>query len=508
MRIFSGKNKIESQQRYTALPDNEPTDPEAWKARLVEQLPPLHDRSPFDHLVSDYLTEDKKPDLSSLVSGCITNGNVPVLTYILANEDIKRLCIKSLVDERGFTTLAKAMPDSLPVEELKLERVTLSASKCKLLFDDVVKCMPALKSLDIKIVKVKHSISLGQFRCSDFPPLEKLEVSGVGAYTFLRKFLDACQVQHLSVAVSKRLSVSKCSELADMFREQTQMNGLRLRIKHHGTPEEFECFMPFLCGKTHTPLVELDLSGCCIQVRNFNELIAALPSNQPALKSLFLSGCAKADDRTHKDTVNINLVPLAELKGLEHLDLSSNHLPRGRIAALLTALKEAATPLLTLNLSKNQIGPPAVSALASFLADSKTLSRVLFETSMLQADLDDSLAMMALVDAADLNQSLVELKFRWTLALGECHASVDASLERNRRAAFMGAAVQTAATFTMPQLLNKPWPGEILASPQLSGPMIQHIIGQGLTEHDALTLSSLNHETRAAHEEFLRKTGS
>jgi hypothetical protein len=64
----------------------------------------------------------------------------------------------------------------------------------------------------------------------------------------------------------------------------------------------------------------------------------------------------------------------------------------------------------------------------------------------------------------------------------------------------MGAAMLTAERFVLPKVLA--------GNPLYPGDMSQHIIGQGLTEHDILNLTSLNRKTRAAFEEFLRKTGS
>ncbi|VTU17056.1 hypothetical protein H6CHR_00678 [Variovorax sp. PBL-H6] len=157
---------------------------------------------------------------------------------------------------------------------------------------------------------------------------------------------------------------------------------------------------------------------------------------------------------------------------------------------------------MTLNVSGNQIGSPTVSAIADLLLESKTLVRILCDPPVFQADLGDSAAMLELVQAVEHNKSLLELQFRWTRDLDEYRASVNASLYRNRYApqrAFMEAALEAAAAFVMPLFAGD------LQYPQ---DMIQHIIRQGLTEHDALTLSSLNHETRTAHEESLRKIGS
>lgn len=73
---------------------------------------PPHDASPFNQRIRDYLIEDDKSDLSSLVCECMKHGNVDVLTYILANEDIKSLHIEGPISGRGWKALAKAIPDA------------------------------------------------------------------------------------------------------------------------------------------------------------------------------------------------------------------------------------------------------------------------------------------------------------------------------------------------------------------------------------------------------------
>ncbi|VTU20924.1 Ran GTPase-activating protein (RanGAP) involved in mRNA processing and transport [Variovorax sp. PBS-H4] len=502
MRFFSAiQNIVTRPQQYTVL-NNGPTEPDDWKARLAAQLPPLHARSPFDQLISDYLTEDEKPDLSSLICECMKHGNVDVLACVLAHEDIKTLCIEGPIDERGWKTFAKAMPDSLLVEELELSEVTLDESKCKLLFNNVLIRMPALESLSLTRVMVKRDGSFDKLKCPDLPLLAKLEVwaysnPNVSVYPLLREILKACQLRRLSIDASEAITGREHSKLANLLRDQNQMASLKLKIE---TQKDFQCYMPFLCGKTS--LVELDLRGCRIQGRNFNHLIKALSFNQSALESLFVGNCSLDGDPRDKEMVVIDLLPLAELKGLKHLDLSGNHLQRRITLRLLVELKAAATPLVTLNLSGNLIGPPAISAIAAFLRESKTLLRLSFEPSVTQTNLRDVGVILDLVKAVKDNKSLLELQFRWDPVLDEFRASVDAYLHRNRYApqqAFMEAAVQTAEAFVMPMLAGD------LQYPQ---DMIGHIISQGLTEHDALTLSSINHATRASHEEFLRKAGS
>ncbi|WP_436822980.1 hypothetical protein [Variovorax sp. DT-64] len=470
--------------------------------------PPLHERSPFDQRISDYLTEDKKPDLSLMVCDCMEHGNVDVLAYILANENIESLCMEGPLSERALKTLTKAMSGPLHVTELTVSKECFDADKCKLLFK-AMRHMPALEKLTLR--KVTEEGGFDQLDCPDFPVLAELDVlvksdAKAGGFRLPLKILRACKVRRLSIEESGTISIDKHSKLANLLAEQSLLESLRLKIGHRGTTKQFECYMPFLCGKTPRALVQLNLNGSCIQVHQFNQLIEALSSNQPALESLHLSECSVAGDPASRETGSINLLPLAKIKTLRHLDLSGNHLPRGKLVALLTTLKEAATPLVDLNVSGNQIGPQAISAMASLLWNSKTLCRLSFEAPVGQADFVGSLAMLELIEAVEHNHSLLELQFRWTRDLDEYRASVDASLDRNRRAPLVQAAMQTTATF-VPLFLNRPWTDESLTIPKLPHDMIK-LIEQELTERDALTLSSLDHETRASYEEFLRKAGS
>jgi hypothetical protein len=514
MHFRTSLQRNSSLARFTPPRDTEASDPVAWKAKLVARLPPLHDRSPFEQLVSDYLIEDKTPDLSILVCECMKHGNVDVLAYVLAKEDIKSLRIGGAINERGWKTLAKAMPDNLLVEDLHLSSLGLSFTKIKLLFHAMSQ-MPALKSLELWGVHVKPSIFFDQLQCSP-RTFEKLNVNGCvnpkfGVYGLLRKLFEACQFREVSIS-GPEFSIHKHTKLAELLKDQPLLQSLRLEIDERETPEEFECYMPLLCGKTAQPLARLELNRCCIGAANLNKLIEALPQNQPALESFFLTDCSRGESMGGGKS-SINLLPLAEMKSLTYLDLSKNRLPMRATLALLKAWTEKPTRLAILNLSGNSIGKETVYAITSLLRETETLRGLSLETSALKAELDlvDPVVMLGLVEAVEHNRSLLEFQFRWDRDLDEYRASVNASLVRNRQA-FRQADMQTAAAFTMPLLLQTPWGGEVLPPPQLPqlpGDMIHHIIQHGrLTARDAATLSSLNHETRAAHEEFLRKTGS
>ena len=514
MERFSLRKATTRTRHGDSLAQTESAKPGDWKHKLDSKLRTTkHERTPeFDNLLSIYIAtdaaENAKLDLSLLICGCMKHEEVDVLCDILKYEDIKSLCIEGPLNERGWKTLVKAMPDSLPVKELTLSGVVISASKFELLVH-VLSAMHEVETVCFDGVMVKRSLFFNQSNCPPFSSIKNLKVSGhsnpeLGVYPLFRKFLEACQVEHVSIEVSGSISVREHSKLAKLLLEQTRMNSLRLSIEYCGLPEVFECYLPYLCGKTPSPLVELDLRGCWIQIPILNQLVATLPQNQPKLESLFLSNCSVGGG---SGAGSVDLLPLADMNSLTHLDLSNNQLPMLATVGLLKKLSQTPNRLVILNLSGNSFGKQTFTAMASFLRDNRTLRRLLFLPSALQKHLGDTEEVLEeLVQAVKHNKCLLELELLWYRLPDEHRQSVEAYLDRNRddleasQQAFINAAMLTAERFVLPVLLAK----------DLRYPldMTQHIIGQGLTEHDALTLSSLNKQARAAHEEFLRKTGS
>jgi hypothetical protein len=479
---------------YTPLTNTEPTDPAEWKARLAEQLPSLHERSPFDQLIGDYLTEDKKPDLSLLVCGCMKNGNVDVLAYILANEDMKRLCIEGPVGEQGWKTLAAAMPERLLVAELVLSKETLDASKGELLFK-VLGRMPALETLCLRKIEVEGGFFFDRLKCPDLPLL-KLEVSThskseAGVYPLLRKILGACQVRRLSIEDFKASSTSQHSGLAKALGQQRRLDSLRFGMEYSDTPKQFECYMPFLCSKT--PLVELDLSGCCIGVLNFNQLVEALSQNQPTLKSLLLSNCSVGGKPKSEERVSINISPLVEMKSLRHLDLGDNGLPINTTVALLTELKKSPNRLVNLSLGGNLIGKEVISAMASFLQDNDTLRRLSFEQRRIPKYLrgiDE--VFTALTEAVEHNLVLQELVLHSLGIPADYLKRLTRSLERNRQLVIAPAMRGGVCAIGKSHYLRMPY--------EIGDLVFEH----GLAPRDALRLSSVNKDALEFREKFLR----
>jgi hypothetical protein len=511
---------IAASRRANSSPHTESEEPDDWKAALAATLP-LYDASPFVQLISDYLTKELKPDLSDVVGACMTNGEVGMLSKILANGDTTSLCIRGPVDEQGLQTLVKAMPDSLPVQKLALEKLTLNAFKAELLFNEIVGRMHGLENLSLREVRYKasHFFKLSDFRL--LPCLVTLDVvvkQGPNAdlYPLLKKILKTCQVRSLSIEEFGAISTVGHGKLAEALGHQTKLDSLRLKIVGHKAKKHFECYMPFLCrGKT--PLLALDLSDCCIRLPIFNELIEALPKNQPTLELLILSHCSPMPDLKDKNRgVSINILPLAQMHNLRHLDLSKMGLQERITVKFLEELEKRPNRIESLNLDGNWAGPRSMAVMTGLLKENNTtLVFLSFEPLTIQSCLgytDEVLAQ--LTEAVQHNTSLLTLHIRWEEVPSFYRDSMTSALDRNTDAAqraIVKAATHAAATFTMPLLLNSPLPWEIVQSPQLPQlpeDMMLHIIDQGLTKQDVLNFSSINTEALKSREEFLRKTGS
>jgi hypothetical protein len=504
MERLSARGTGASTPNVITLTAAETTEPGDLKTNLAVALKKTqHDSSlEFDLIISVCTTKDVTDDQRLSLSA---------LREILATPTVKSLCIKGKIDEHGWEALIKAMPDKLPTETLTLSKVPLDRSRSKLLFMALGR-MPALNCLSLTKVEFDRGYFFDLFDLfdhSDCPALPSLATLNVVATStpkvsvspLLLKILAACELLSLSIEDYREISLDGHASLAKALIKQPRLNSLRLKIARRDTPEQFERYMEFLCVRT--PLASLDLSGCSIGTRNFNPLLKGLSQNQPTLKSLSLSGCWLAHNPNRKEPISINILPLAEMSSLQHLDLSHNSLPPRTTAALLDELKKKPTRLTTLNLSGNRVGPATTSAMASLLQENNTLLRLWFEPSLMQTYLGDTEALEQLAQAVECNKSLRELHIHWSRLPRSYYGRLNACLDRNRKEveASRQAAKQAATEFILPLLLK---------SEQYRFPkeLIQHIIGQGLTEGDALALSSISPGAWASRQEFLRKAGS
>lgn len=481
--------------QVTGVTHTRPADPGVWKAKLAEQL--AHDGSPFARLISDYLTEDKKSDLSFLVCECMKHGNVDVLAYVLANENIKSLCIQGPVDEQGWETLVKAMPNSLLVEVLQLSKLDFNASTGELLFK-FLSHMPALKDVSLTNVKVEDGFFFGRLVCADLPSLEDLSVCAksdpkFGVGPLVLKILPAArQVRRVSIEEAGAISTDQHAKLAEALSQQTRLDSLRLKILYRNEPEEFECYMPFLCGKTPTPLVELDLRGCRIEGSNFKLLMEALPKNQPTLKSLLLSECRVAFGEKRKEQVSINTLSLTRMKSLQYLDLSTNDLPAATTAALLRELNK--NELVFLNLSGNSVEEKTFSAMAFFLRGNDKLRHLSFKPLALSSYLgDNGQVLEELTEAVERNLVLQQLDIRWNQVPKDSHDRLIKALERNRQLAIAAAVRGGLYAIGSSHRLQMPYD------------VADAVFRQGLTMRDAFSASSVDKEAWALREKILRE---
>jgi hypothetical protein len=501
MARFISQGTAASARNFITLAAAESPEPGDLKTNLAVVLKKTqHDSSlEFDLLIRGCTTKDATDDQRPTLSA---------LGEILAHPTVKSLCIEGEIDEHGWETLIKAMPDNLPTETLTLSKVPLDHSRSKLLFMALGR-MPALNCLSLTKVEFDSGYFFGLFDhfghsdCPKLPLLATLNVvatssPNVSVSPLLLKILAACELLSLSIEDYREISLDGHANLAKALIKQPRLNSLRLKIARRDTPEQFECYMAFLCGKT--PLAALDLSGCSIGTRNFNPLLKALSKNQPTLKSLSLSGCWLAHNPDRNGPIRIDILPLAEMSSLQHLDLSQNSLATRTTAALLDELKKKPMCLTALNLSGNWVGPATTAAMASLLQQNNTLLRFWFEPSLMQTYLGDTEDVLEqLAQAVECNKSLRELHIHWSRLPRLYYERLNICLDRNRKEveASRQAAVQAATEFVLPLLLNS----ERYKFPK---DVIRHIIGQGLTQSDALALSSITPEAWASRQGFLR----
>ncbi|NDZ14433.1 hypothetical protein C7T35_26965 [Variovorax sp. WS11] len=246
------------------------------------------------------------------------------------------------------------------------------------------------------------------------------------------------------------------------------------------TPDQFQYYMPFLCSQK--PFVELDLSCCRIGVSNFNKLVDALSKKQPPLMALSLSCCGLGANLDYNKGVHIEILPVAEMGDLRELDLSGNELRVKTTVVLLAKLREKKSRLQSLNLSANPTGPEKLVALAALLKDSETLLRVSFEPTKIQdyTRYNDGV-LTALTEAVEHNKYLQQLDIRQTHFPDPYHERMIKALDRNRK--LLIAAAMRSGMYAV--VVNR-------HDLRLPYELADVVFDQGLTPHDALSLSVVN----------------
>jgi hypothetical protein len=503
MERLSSRGTGASTRNVITLTAAETTEPGDLKTNLAVTLKKTqHDSSlEFDLLIGVCTTKDVTDDQRLTLSA---------LREILANTTAKSLCIQGKIDEHGWEALVKAMPDKLSIETLTLSQVPLDRSSSKLLFMALGR-MPALNCLSLESVEFDNGFFFGHFDlldhfdqtdCPNMPLLATLNVVAtsnpkVSVTPLLLKILAACELLRLSIKDYKGISLDGHARLAKALIKQPRLKSLRLKIARRETPEQFERYLEFLCGKT--PLAVLDLSGCSIGTRTFNPLLKALSQNQPTLRSLSLSGCWLAHNPNCKEPISIDILPLAEMSSLQHLDLSHNSLPPRTTAALLDELKKT-TCLTTLNLDGNWVGPLTISAMASLLQENKTLLRLSFEPSVMQKYLGYTDEVMEqLTQAMERNQSLQELDVHRMRFPDTYSGSLTTALKRNK-----WLVMQNAMQFGVSLVLNNTRG----TRSEFPSELVKLVSEQGLSKNDALQVSSVTREAWAWRQKFLPGNGS
>lgn len=461
-----------------------PTKTDNWKLDLLAEFKVNHCDwdSEFNTLVQHYIFEDDtadgKPDRNLLLRGCLAHGGAKVLKTICEHEGIKSWCIEGPVKVGEWETLNESGKHGLPIASLKLSNMRFDSATGATLFQALGQ-LPALNSLILENVGFEGStFLLGMWDCAPLKLLETIEVtalgSGVDVCPLLLKILEACQLRSLSIEECGSITSDQHAGLAEALHRQAHLSCLKLEIAQCSTPVQFKCYVRFLCG--NTSLTKLDLSGCDLGISNCNSLLNAL-RNKPALTSLSLQGCQLLND---SESERIQIVSVAGMPALRELNLADNYLAEDTMVPLLVALKENKAACLShLNLSGNNIQPSTIKAMASLLKASRTIVWLsLKRTDVPLIYSEDDLRPLA--EALEHNESLLQLDIGWRVA-NDTNVRLARLLKRNKEI-FTAAAMQSGMRALVLERANLSFPNELAG----------RVFGQGLTQRDALSLSSVN----------------
>jgi hypothetical protein len=437
-----------------AVPTNVP-DP-ARTPSLTREL-----RGAFDELAHDFYSKGQLPDPSDLVCRCMKHREVGVLREVLAFfKEMRRLHIQGPMDEKGWGTLADAIPDGFSLERLKLSDLVFDRFAVEQLFQALGK-MPAL----VKLSFHKVGAEAGVMNASECPALKQLKVlsvveaglmeqdyapENISVCNLLIKVLGTCQVQNLS------------------------MTGLR-----------FEAFGTRKLMK-QGPLVTFD------QHAGLGEVLC----RQSGLQVLRIKRCiawTNGKDETNLEQGSgphlVHKISVSKMPSLRLLDLGGNLLSDRTLAWILNALGQHGTCLRHLDLSGNSIGKRTVAALAFLLKERRTLLSLSFEDAKGRGShgvrteyFVKQRELKRLTEAFEHNTSLRRL----SIAVPGLDPAVFAYPERNR-AAFKASALRA--------MLNS-------SGHRLSRDLIDHLASY-LDEGHALNLFSVNKKALEARRRLL-----
>ncbi|VTU20929.1 Ran GTPase-activating protein (RanGAP) involved in mRNA processing and transport [Variovorax sp. PBS-H4] len=457
------------------------TKPGGWKVTLKSKLQTtLHGRPPaFERLMDQYVRSEPaegKRCLNRLIGMCMKLSEPEVLKEILANETVESMQLEGRVDAKGWETLIAAMPAGFPVQALTLSIMRLDASGLDLLRKALLG-MPNLKKLFLYKVSVEGAFSSEWSNGAAFEALETVHVATgsipeLDACALLLGVLGASKVRSLSIRISGLITCCQHASLAKSLAHQTRLNSLKLVVEQPcNTPKQLGCYMPFLCGQAS--LTALNLDGWELETSDFNRLLAAL-RNKPALTSLSLRNFTFLNG-TEPEPVQIS--SLAGMRSLLDLDLGGNSFEDDAMIELLLALKEEQTCLMFLGLNGNSIGSATIAATAALLNANTTFLELSLQPATQPDRAGWSLdALEALVKAFEAHPSLRRFGVFWSEIPEAYRRRLESSLVRNWHS-FM---------------VNGMWGALNSARPGFPKDVARHIYKQGVTEQDALSMSSVN----------------
>jgi hypothetical protein len=391
-----------------------------WSPRLSVAL---------DKYINSNVSSQKPYEfLGHLVRACMDGGEDRILSEILKHENVESLEMQGPVGDNGWETFAKAMPNNLAIKKLSLRDFCFSPSEAEHFFRALGQ-MHALREMTLEQVSAKSTFfsSFSSVRC---PPLELETLHAFAGFpaslddddcSLPLAILVACKLRSLSFEENGGSTVDQHKAWCKAIEGQVELESLQL--KSAVSKDVLSCYMPFL--SKHTPLMALDLSG----FRLGPALLEVLVHNKPELKSLMLTCCEF--QRAEGADCRSQFEHLSGLLKLETLDLSQSWLDDKTMVPLLSMIKKGMIGLLQhLHLNNNPVGAETIKALASLLAENRTLISVEMEHGAFFQNKE----MPMLVEAIKHNTCLREITLPGPEYGGVWRDQVEPYLERNRQA--------------------------------------------------------------------------
>jgi hypothetical protein len=221
--------------------------------------------------------------LNSQVRECVAQGNVEKLHVILSNEGMTSLRIQGPIDDAGWYTLRKAMPDGFLVEVLDLSNVNLGSSGGLLLFRALGR-MPQLDVLTLNEVEAEEIVSTMDCPALAIKTLE-VRACGEGVYPLLFKLCGNSSLTALNVS-----PWNLKDESSNALFKALQNNGTVARISLSDRPSSEVDELDLSMIAKIPSLRELELCSNNLSDTAVSRLLSSLTDNNTCLEHLNLKG--------------------------------------------------------------------------------------------------------------------------------------------------------------------------------------------------------------------------